>query len=299
MKNLDIMSYKLALFFAVCCCAASSVQASLYMLQGEGGRYSLSFWEAYKACSDSNGTIASRTELEYYRTHHNFEECSCGWFSDHTAGYAMLRSDSNCGGTPGIHSCTWGERYNVYCVKFDGMPGCSYPLGIETGSLNHEQFSATSVNKAWWGEPWHPSRARLNKAGLVNAWMPYHDDRSQYVQVSFDERLAVSGILTQGASRYTKDQYVTKYKISYSLDLLTWYSFNNGQIFEGNYDDDSQVRNWFNPQIIAKGIRIHPYSWHHHICIRFEVFGCTMDDYNLLEDGQRKQKSSELRKKFE
>jgi len=50
-------------------------------------------------------------------------------------------------------------------------------------------------------------------------------------------------------------------------------------VFAANTDASSQVRNEFDPPILAKHIRIYPHSWENHISLRFELFGCSLEQY--------------------
>jgi len=207
--------------------------------------------------------------------------------------WLVSRSHSkvSCGIEAGIHECNWQDTYNAYCTKYKPLNKCTEPIGIEKGDLPHASFAASSVNKAWWGEIWQPWKAKLNNNGLVNAWMPYHDDRNQYLQITFDDVMDITGILTQGASRYTKWQYVTKFRIHYNRYQVGWIPYNDEQIFEGNSDNDGLVRNWFNPPIQTTSIRIYPHEWHRHITLRVELFGC---DPSVGEEEERKQRIEKL-----
>jgi len=265
--------------------------ANVFLVRGDEGRYSLSFWEAYEECHSRGAALASKSDLEAARQE-GYSACSCGWLSDHTAGYPIIEQDSeSCGVSAGVHTCDWRTTWNAYCIGYEPMMNCSRPLGLETGAIRDEQFAAPSVNKAWWGEPWSPHLATLNRGGLVNAWMPNHDGRNQYLEISFEENMAITGIMTQGASRYTKWQYVTEYKLAFTRDGSNWSYYLDGKVFDGNSDNDGHVRNWFNPPIEARQIRIYPYKWVKHITLRVELFGCTLEEHDITEDYQKLQKN--------
>lgn len=46
------------------------------------------------------------------------------------------------------------------------------------------------------------------------------------------------------------------------------------QMFQGNDDDDTVVRNNFNYPIVARYVRINPQRWHNFISMRIELYGC-------------------------
>jgi len=56
---------------------------------------------------------------------------------------------------------------------------------MESGGIADHQLSATSVYYTFWNEGWNPRIARLNREGIVDGWMPNHDDRKQYIEVSW------------------------------------------------------------------------------------------------------------------
>ena len=74
-------------------------------------------------------------------------------------------------------------QFNAEVLIGNTSGNCSRPLGMEDGNIGDLQLTATSVNRAFWSERWGPERARLNRQGVVNAWMPHHDDRNQYIEV--------------------------------------------------------------------------------------------------------------------
>ena len=54
---------------------------------------------------------------------------------------------------------------------------------METGKITNYQLATTSVETAWWGQKWIAHLARLHQRGTINAWMPNHNGRNQYIQV--------------------------------------------------------------------------------------------------------------------
>lgn len=56
-----------------------------------------------------------------------------------------------------------------------------------------------------------------------------------------------------------------------NFDSSTVLSF---QIFEGNSNTKGHMKNFFNPPIISRFIRIIPKTWNQSIALRLELFGC-------------------------
>ena len=65
------------------------------------------------------------------------------------------------------------------------LPGCSEPLGMKSGHIQHYQITASSVFRTLNMDifTWEPRKARLDKQGKVNAWTSGHNDQSQWLQV--------------------------------------------------------------------------------------------------------------------
>ena len=53
------------------------------------------------------------------------------------------------------------------------------------------------------------------------------------------------------------------------------------QIFHGNYDRNLVITHRFERPFKARYVRIHPYSWHSHISMRFELYGCRLGKLNI------------------
>ena len=115
-----------------------------------------------------------------------------------------------------------------------------------------------------------PDLARFwtNINGLYPGWIPKNHDLNQYFQVgsSFPvrfERMLISG-------RYEYAQFITSFKITYSLDGLNWVSYKN-QIFKGNTEYKEPVEHIFTP-FIARSVRIIPVTWYAWIGAHFEFY---------------------------
>lgn len=91
--------------------------------------------------------------------------------------------------------------------------------------------------------------------------------------------MMLTAIATQG--HHSDDEYVSKYKIEYSLDGATWFkyiqSLGNPSIandeLEGNTDSSSINKIKFLFEVKARYLRIVPKLWHNGICLRVRVFG--------------------------
>ncbi|XP_054858797.1 lactadherin isoform X2 [Eublepharis macularius] len=160
---------------------------------------------------------------------------------------------------------------------------CANLLGMETGAIANTQLTASSVHFGFLGlQRWGPELARLNNKGIVNAWTSSNYDRSPWIQVNLLRKMQLSGIMTQGARRVGRAEYIRTFKVSYSLDghefvYLRDEKRDHDKVFDGNSDNGVTVTNLFNPPIAAQYIRIHPLVCHRACTLRFELIGCEMN----------------------
>ncbi|XP_022792632.1 coagulation factor VIII-like [Stylophora pistillata] len=170
---------------------------------------------------------------------------------------------------------------------------CTLPLGMESGYLPDSALSASSSYSA--NEI--PQFSRLNKIpakGKAGAWCAKSNNHHQWLQVFFGRETTVTKVAIQG--RYDCcSQRVTSFKLSYSSDGIhwAWYRLSDGQIqvFGGNADGNTPVYNFLHPHIEAIYVRFHPWTWHNHISMRAEVYGCNAYHCQMslgMEDGRIK-----------
>ncbi|KAM8817409.1 coagulation factor V [Rhynchonycteris naso] len=157
--------------------------------------------------------------------------------------------------------------------------GCSTPLGMESGKIENSRITASSFKKSWWGDYWEPSRARLNAQGRVNAWQAKANNNQQWLQIDLLKIKKITAIVTQGGKSFSSAMYVKSYTIHYSDQGTEWKPYRQkssmvDKVFEGNSNVKGHVKNFFNPPIISRYIRIIPKTWNQSIALRLELFGC-------------------------
>uniref|UniRef100_A0A4W3GTN1 F5/8 type C domain-containing protein n=1 Tax=Callorhinchus milii TaxID=7868 RepID=A0A4W3GTN1_CALMI len=155
---------------------------------------------------------------------------------------------------------------------------CRVPLGLESGRIEDSQLTASSHEGQW-----APRLARLQNTGSINAWRP--TGPRPWIQVDLRTPMLVHGIITQGAKRYFKQLYVKKFYITYSLDTITWKEYKANSVmpkmvFVGNTDGTGQVKNYFNPPIVARYIRVYPRP-DKNLALRMELLGCDVQSCSL------------------
>lgn len=117
-------------------------------------------------------------------------------------------------------------------------------------------------------------KARLNATYDPN-WSAATNNTNQWIKVDCGEIIPIKAVSTQG--RYGYDQWVTSYKISYSIDntncnFIGGLDLSTATVFTGNSDRNTVVTNELNSPINARYIRIHPVTWYSHISMRIEIY---------------------------
>ncbi|XP_041074370.1 EGF-like repeat and discoidin I-like domain-containing protein 3 isoform X3 [Polyodon spathula] len=162
---------------------------------------------------------------------------------------------------------------------------CISMLGMEGGGIAESQIKASSVHYGFLGlQRWGPELARLNNKGIVNAWTSASHDKSPWIEVNLKEKMRVSGIITQGASRMGTAEFVKSFKVASSFDGKTFTIYRaagqrRDMVFMGNVDNDGTKTNLFEPPIVAQYIRVIPVVCRQACTLRFELVGCEVNVY--------------------
>ncbi|KAK3242452.1 hypothetical protein CYMTET_47857 [Cymbomonas tetramitiformis] len=126
----------------------------------------------------------------------------------------------------------------------------------------------------------------------VGAWAAGRDAAGEWYQLDIGSVQLVIGVVTQGRYRggFTGwepvHEWVTSYRVTYSLDGVTWSDYNNGASFTGNTDSNTKVTNSLTSAsgsrqsqmldgLEARYLRILPLTWHNHISMRAGVVLCS------------------------
>ncbi|XP_039256831.2 lactadherin-like [Styela clava] len=158
---------------------------------------------------------------------------------------------------------------SAYC--FMGMRSRDIPDSAITASsiydVNHNAYDGRLDNR--------------KKTGDVAAWASRHSRKGEWLQVDFGRPELVGGIITQG--RESVGQWVTSFTISCGLgtsSLTTIQEHGAQKVFTGNSDMETKKINMFPKPVTCRYIRVHPETWHDHICMRVEfIRGMCYDLY--------------------
>ncbi|XP_022782671.1 uncharacterized protein LOC111323557 [Stylophora pistillata] len=161
-------------------------------------------------------------------------------------------------------------------MELYGCPACSDPLGMESGLIKDAQIKASTE----WDANHAAIQGRLNflaVPGKAGSWSARHNDVNQWIQVDLLAYTKVTQIVTQGRNAFA--QWVTTYLLQYSGDGVTFHPYHlpgesSAKIFSANQDSDSKVLHELTPPINTRYVRLSPVTWHNHISLRMELYGC-------------------------
>ncbi|XP_070692649.1 coagulation factor VIII isoform X2 [Pempheris klunzingeri] len=181
--------------------------------------------------------------------------------------------------------CTIGE-YQLAGMRAKLLvydPSCVMPLGMKSGRIEDSQITASDHI-----DNWQPGLARLEQSGYINAWMGRN--KMSWIQVDLQRPTLLHGVQTQGVRAKLRDNYVTIFKVSYSLDQETWTTYRGpgpitedrqSKIFYGNMDSFKVKHNTFSPPFVARYIRIQPLDFIQKPALRLELLGCDLNSCSL------------------
>eukprot|EP01132_Coremiostelium_polycephalum_P000855 gene855-1065_t len=103
-----------------------------------------------------------------------------------------------------------------------------------------------------------------------DGWSARFNDKNQYIVVGGITPMDFVGLQLQG--RGDANQWVTSYKLRYTLDNLNWRDYENGKEFPGNSDRNTIVTLQFPTPVRARAFSLHPTAWNEHISLRMEWY---------------------------
>lgn len=119
----------------------------------------------------------------------------------------------------------------------------------------------------WWNNNddanWHPFKGKINS---TTGWHARNGacNQSQWAQVDLGTTQVITAVRTQGRGDNGYNQWVTSYKVAYSLDGVTFTTYKeNGSdyVFPGNWDYNTIVVNKVSNPFLARYVRMMPWTW--------------------------------------
>uniref|UniRef100_A0AAQ4QXA3 Coagulation factor VIII, procoagulant component n=1 Tax=Gasterosteus aculeatus aculeatus TaxID=481459 RepID=A0AAQ4QXA3_GASAC len=188
---------------------------------------------------------------------------------------------------------TWLVECTIGDYQLAGMrakllvynPHCVVPLGMKSGRIEDSQITASDHTGK------KPRLARLEQSGYINAWIGTNN--MSWLQVDLLRPTLLHGLQTQGVRSKLRDNYITSFHISYSLDQDTWTTYRGNRtkqkgVFYGYMDSSKVKNNLFSPPFVARYIRILPRDFVQRPALRLELLGCDLNSCSLPLGLQKK-----------
>ncbi|XP_058644507.1 adipocyte enhancer-binding protein 1 isoform X3 [Onychostoma macrolepis] len=181
------------------------------------------------------------------------------------------------------------EEKRKHTVPYAEPKKCP-PLGMESHRVEDDQILASSMSH----HGYSALRGRLNMQSSADeddvyggAWCADTEEKEHWFQVNGRREVEFTGVITQGRSSDTHDDFVSSYFVAFSNDSRDWTVLHDGYaewLFYANVDKDTPVMTEFSYPVVARYIRILPQSWNGSLCMRLEVLGCPLPSYPTEND---------------
>ncbi|XP_066921243.1 discoidin domain-containing receptor tyrosine kinase B-like [Clytia hemisphaerica] len=173
-----------------------------------------------------------------------------------------------------------GALWHVTSLKGVISTECNTALGMESGVIKDAQITASHwLYKDQPSRHYDPTNARLNSKTPAGAWCSdgIEENLDQYIQIDLLKDTKVTGIATQGRTKYK--EYIEKFQLLYQRDGDSQFRMYNEsgtwKEFPANKDNDNTAHNYFIRPVIARRLRIYPRGEEFAIyCTRLEIYGC-------------------------
>ncbi|XP_048579550.1 lactadherin-like isoform X2 [Nematostella vectensis] len=154
--------------------------------------------------------------------------------------------------------------------------GCSsQAVGIsDSHVIPDNRFSASSEYTPNYGARY----ARLNGSP---GWCRKGSDTSGYLQIDLNSVFVVCAVATQGNGLVGKNEWVTSYKVGFSMENKAWSTYQESagvdKVFTGNTDGTTVVKNTLAVPTMARFIRFVPLTCRSDPTMRVEAYGTRPD----------------------
>ncbi|XP_028514229.1 EGF-like repeat and discoidin I-like domain-containing protein 3 isoform X2 [Exaiptasia diaphana] len=171
--------------------------------------------------------------------------------------------------------CVFQEnRQHYHCECREGFDGencekgrCNDALGMESNAIPDSKITASSYSASYL-----PSYARLNAALGNGGWTANPNTLGDWIQVDLSKVTRITAIATQG--RQGSSYWVKTYSLQYSDDGTNFKDYEGGKTLPGNSEGSTVVKTNLDPAIAARYIRLLPKTYHNHMILRMELYGC-------------------------
>ncbi|XP_033635439.1 uncharacterized protein LOC117296560 [Asterias rubens] len=157
---------------------------------------------------------------------------------------------------------------------------CPMPLGMVSGAISNDRVTASS----WLDDDHTPGHARV---GNYSSWRPEPSDTSPWLEIGFNERMLITGLLIQGGGQ-EEHNWVKTLNLRFGNDYSWFWTYNEYRKLEirpaeikANGEPSCIKPIYLDPPIRARYLEISPKEYYGAISLRVEVLGCRDNDCDL------------------
>ncbi|XP_060555094.1 lactadherin-like isoform X1 [Ruditapes philippinarum] len=194
-----------------------------------------------------------------------------------------------------FHTVQW-NRHPSMRVEILGCQLCKQPLGLPP----YGKLTASSYKKS--AQSCQPEDGTILSH---KGWCAKKKKNAQWLQIDIGPPTLVTAVITKGRGDSKRSHWVKRFMLSYSNDSSVWYKYKDahhldpknewlwtptynastsqlipdqytdeGLIFGGNSDKDTERIHYLNAPFVARFIRFYPIEWNKKIAMRVGLLGC-------------------------
>ena len=136
------------------------------------------------------------------------------------------------------------ESYESVQATYEAFPG------VQSGTLKIQPLSISSIHT-----PSETAKLDYFQSDNDLGWAASLNNLNEYIQISSPVPYTFNKIITRG--RDSRNEFISSYYLSYSLDNINWVNYNNQEILRGNTDSQNIIENLLSP-FLARSLRLYP-----------------------------------------
>ncbi|RUS74395.1 hypothetical protein EGW08_017850 [Elysia chlorotica] len=170
-----------------------------------------------------------------------------------------------------FHTVKW-NRHPSMRVEIVGCQLCKEQLGLPP----YGKVEASTKRKSKKGSSCQAEDGHILSS---KGWCSKKQNDKQWLQFDVGPPTLVTGIVTKGRGDTKRKHWVQRFRLSYSNDTKTWYSYKDAhhldpKLFGGNSDKNTERVHFLNSPFVARFIRFEPVEWRGKISMRAGLLGC-------------------------
>lgn len=126
-----------------------------------------------------------------------------------------------------------------------------------------------NASTVWSGEAIGVGHGR-GRLDSIQGWSAQNNKVGEWYQLDNGVVGKITGVAIKGRAA-AHDQWVKTFKVKSKGTTGTWSDVDNGKVYTGNTDKETQVDVTFDTPVDARYIRIYPQTWNNHMSMRADI----------------------------